>query len=338
MPRAKQLPSGAWRVQLYLNGKRESITRDTEDEANYAALEIKLQHKRKLENITVGDAMDKYISSKDGVLAPSTIAGYKKIRRNYVQDLMDIPISALKQDIVQSAFNKEAKRIGAHGKKIGWKTQANIRGLLAATLDQYDLRFKITTAAKQKSMKELIMPPQIFEAIKGTAIELPCLLAMWLSFSISEIRGLEAKDVKAGKITIRRTITDVEGSPVLRDAVKAYERARQLDVPPYILGLIEQTDAWKKGSGKLVTLSGQAVYKRLKRLLEKNGLPHISFHDLRHVNASVMHMLNIPDKYAMERGGWKTDTIMKNVYQNTFSSERQEVDRKINSYFEGFIK
>jgi integrase len=42
---------------------------------------------------------------------------------------------------------------------------------------------------------------------------------------------------------------------------------------------------------------------RFKRLLEKNGLPHMTFHDLRHMNASVMAMLRIPDKYAMERGG-----------------------------------
>lgn len=52
-----------------------------------------------------------------------------------------------------------------------------------------------------------------------------------------------------------------------------------------------------------------------------------------HINASVMMMLNIPDKYAMERGGWETDAVYKNVYQQTFSRERQEVDKKIDEYF-----
>lgn len=46
-----------------------------------------------------------------------------------------------------------------------------------------------------------------------------------------------------------------------------------------------------------------------------------------------MMMLNIPDKYAMERGGWETDAVYKNVYQQTFSRERQEVDKKIDEYF-----
>ena len=52
---------------------------------------------------------------------------------------------------------------------------------------------------------------------------------------------------------------------------------------------------------------------------------------------SVMLMLNIPDKYAMERGGWKTPYVMHEVYQHTFSKERQNVDAVINRYFEDIV-
>ena len=338
MARAKQLPSGAWRVQIYIDGKRESITRDTEDEANYAALELKLEHKRKLENVTVGEAIDKYIAARDGVLSPSTIAGYRKIRRNNVQDLMEISIKELNQSVIQDAFNREAKRITRRHKKVSPKTQENIRGLLAAALGQYNLHFKITVAEAQKRFKELIMPGQIYEAVKDTPVELPCLLAMWLSFSASEIRGIDVKDIRNGVLTLNRAIVDVDNEHVEKDAMKEYDRARRHEIPPQIMRLIEQTDAWKDGKGKIVPLTGIAINKRFSRRLEKFGLPHITFHDLRHVNASVMHMLGVPDKYAMERGGWKTDVVMKSVYQNTFSDERKEVDKKINAYFEGFIK
>ena len=51
-----------------------------------------------------------------------------------------------------------------------------------------------------------------------------------------------------------------------------------------------------------------------------------------------MHLLGAPDKYAMERGGWKTDKTMKAVYQNVFSEERIEVDKKIDGYFENVVK
>lgn len=47
-----------------------------------------------------------------------------------------------------------------------------------------------------------------------------------------------------------------------------------------------------------------------------------------------MLALGIPDKYAMERGGWSTTSTLKRVYQETFSEERQTVDKKIDSYFD----
>ncbi|HWS31010.1 MAG TPA: integrase [Clostridia bacterium] len=338
MSRARQLPSGAWRVQIYLDGKRESITRDTEDEANYAALELKLEHKRKLENVTVGEAIDAYINARDEVLSPTTIAGYRKIRANRVQDLMDVSIRELSQQTVQDAFNREARRITRRGKRPSPKTQADTRGLLASALGQYGLQFKITTSAAQKQFKNLSMPDQVWEAVKGTPIELPVLLAMWLSFSMSEVRGIDASDIKGGILTLRHAVVDVDGERVEKSAMKEYDRARQHEVPLCIMALIEQTDAWKAGKGKLVTLSGQAIYKRFVRRLEKFDLPHMSFHQLRAVNASVMLMLGVPDKYAMERGGWRTDTIMKSAYQNTFSPERKEVDKRINAYFDGVIK
>jgi len=62
------------------------------------------------------------------------------------------------------------------------------------------------------------------------------------------------------------------------------------------------------------------------------------FHDLRHLNASVMVKLGIPDKYAMERGGWATNQTLKNVYQHTFSEERNVVDQKIDAYLTDILK
>ena len=58
------------------------------------------------------------------------------------------------------------------------------------------------------------------------------------------------------------------------------------------------------------------------------------FRDLRHINASVMLQLGIQDKYAMERGGWSSLSTMKDVYQHTFSAEREKVDNTVNTYFD----
>ena len=56
------------------------------------------------------------------------------------------------------------------------------------------------------------------------------------------------------------------------------------------------------------------------------------------MNASVMLMLGVPDKYAMERGGWSTPNTLKAVYQHTFSEERKRVDDQINGFFDSLLR
>lgn len=43
-------------------------------------------------------------------------------------------------------------------------------------------------------------------------------------------------------------------------------------------------------------------------------------------------------KLAQERGGWKTDHIMKSVYTETFSEERKRVDNVIDDYFKSKLQ
>ena len=59
----------------------------------------------------------------------------------------------------------------------------------------------------------------------------------------------------------------------------------------------------------------------------------MTFHQLRHMNASIMAALGIPNLYAQERGGWSTDHTLKTVYQHTFSKEREAVDKTIDKFF-----
>ena len=86
----------------------------------------------------------------------------------------------------------------------------------------------------------------------------------------------------------------------------------------------------------IVPVNYQIIRKHLKKLADANGY-QMTFHDLRHLNASVMLALGVPDKYAMERGGWATNTTLKNVYQHTFDEERRKVDEQIDSFFNALL-
>ena len=101
-------------------------------------------------------------------------------------------------------------------------------------------------------------------------------------------------------------------------------------LPPEILALIK---AQGRGEGYIVELSGQAIYKRFPRALEKAGIEHCRFHDLRHANAAVMVRLGIDSRYAQERNGWASDRMYKQVYSYTMGDKMSEISASIDAYF-----
>ena len=111
LPKAKKLPSGSWNVQVMVDGKRVSVTASSEKEAIAKAAEIKagLKEKTISTSMTVGAAIDRYIESKDTVLSPSTINGYKKLRKSVLQDIMELNVASLTSERVQRAVNRMAR-------------------------------------------------------------------------------------------------------------------------------------------------------------------------------------------------------------------------------------
>lgn len=332
MASAKKLPSGNWRVNLFTgydeNKKRtfKSFTAETKKEAEYLAAEYKMFQKEKSKplNMTVEDAMQKYIDSKTNILSPSTIHNYKIIKDNRMESLKQIKLNELTQEKIQNAVNEDAK-------KLSRKTLANTFGLLSSTLKMFypDFRYEITLPAKKKVIKELPHADDVFIAIHNSNIELPVLLAMWLGLRLSEIKGLKYSDINNGVLTVQRAMLKVGNDYIVNENTKTYDSTRTIKLPEYLKTLI--------GDGRnddfIVKETGSMIYKRFKKLLSARDVQSIRFHDLRHINASVMLQLGIPDKYAMERGGWSSVKTMKGVYQHTFSSEREIVDTKIDDYF-----
>lgn len=330
MAKAKKLPSGNWKIQPQANGKRMSFTALTKKEAELMAAEWINGLTKVKDERTVGDCIDDYIASKEHILSPTTIAGYRQIKKNDLMPLCDTAVGDIDQMTVQKLMNQISLRKSA-------KSVKNAHGLLSAVLNVYapEIRLRTTLPKPQKQIKHLPPAEQVIDAIMGTDIELPCLLAVWEGMRLSEIRGLKKSDIKDGILEIHETIVTVERKDIVKEQTKTYDSTRIMSLSPYLLDLIAQLPPDQE---HLTTLSGRAIYKRFVRILEKNGIPHMKFHDLRHLNASTMLALNIPDKYAMERGGWSSTSVIKSVYQHTLTEERKAVDKTVDDYFENIIK
>lgn len=344
MATPKKTASGRWHVAVYLgrdeNGKPKykSITADTKGECSALARAAVGGHssaptRPKTADLTrVCDAVDKYIDLC-GVLSPATVSGYDKIRRTAFPHLMSVPVADLTDELVQRAINTEACREGRRG-RISSKTLQNEWLLISCALHRICHRkFDVRLPKKQRHLKVYPDPADVVGAVLGTPIELPALLALWLSFTVSEIRGLRFDDVRNGYITINRVIVDAGSLPVEKPTAKTEARLRRHRVPPYLLDLIEAAD---HSSPYIVPWTANQFRHYWDQVRDAHGW-EITFHDLRHLNASVMLALNVPEKYAMERGGWSTPSVMRSVYQHTFSAKRRAVDDLIDEFFTNIL-
>lgn len=355
MATAKKLPSGSWRVQVYAGKSAEgkpqyrSFTRPTKKEAEYEAMTWQLHYKevsRDSTSMTLAEAMEKYIASKDSVLSPSTIRSYDAIRRTALQELMPVKLNRLTPQLIQEAINRAGKPYTdsrGRTRQRTPKTIRNIHGLLSAVLSEYcpDMILHTTLPQKERKEQQILEPEQIavlLKAASGTEMEIPILLAVWLCMRASEIMGLtwDCVDFDKGMITIKKALVRGKDNAWVEKTTKTTNSTRTVSVPDYILAKLQDAKV-QASTDHVVNIRGSGLYKRLKVILRKNGLPDIRFHDLRHTSASVMLLLNIPDLYAQRRGGWATDRTMKAVYQHLMDAKRRAVDIAIDEYFYGLI-
>lgn len=153
-------------------------------------------------------------------------------------------------------------------------------GFITAVLYNANPNRKIVVSLPKK--KEIIktLPPaqDIVNAVKGTDVELPVLLAMWLSLRMSEVRGLRKSDIYDGYLIIRNVKLHTSEGDKLREITKTHDSTRMLKLPQYIAALIDKTN-----TEFIVPDSMYTIEKKFSRMLEKAGVPHVHFHDLRHL-------------------------------------------------------
>lgn len=334
-PAIKQLPSGSYNVQIVVgkdeNGKRivESFT-----DASYAAVmqwaldrrrtrDEEQSHRPGSGSMTFGDALDAYIESKSAVLSPSTIREYRRIRAGSYPSLMRIPLKKLTQNDIQIAVNQEAMTLSP-------KTVRNHHALITSVLSVYRPDFHVNTTLPQKVKPDISIPTDdqiqaIFKAAKGSAYELPILLAACCGLRRSEICGLTWNDInfKKGTIDIRSALVMNDQGEFVKKGTKTVAGKRTIPMLPPIRVALEAAKAQSSdNSASVVTVKPNSITTNFDRILEKAGVGHFRFHDLRHYTVSVMLYLNIPKKYIADYVGHETENMIDQVYGHIMKDKK----------------
>ena len=348
MPTAKKLPSGSWRCLVYshteeimqpdgtMKKKRiyESFTSDVPGPkgkrlAEQAAAEFAAnkENLNKTGNMTFGQALDRYIESRQNLLSVRTISGYKRIRQKDIQALMDIPLRKITQEIIQDIVNEDSTKHSP-------KTVRDNHGLISAVLKQYRPDLPLHTVLPKKVRPNIYVPTDddiqiLMHHVKDTEMELPILLAVFGPMRRGEISALRVENTNNNIVHVCENMVLNENKEWIVKSPKSYSGDRYIEYPDYV------SEKWKDCiSGRIVKLNPDAITCRFSRLLKRAGLKHFRFHDLRHYSASVQHALGIPDAYIMQRGGWGNDGVLKDVYRHVLQDRQKEMNEKANSYFE----
>lgn len=337
MAKAKKLPSGSWRVQVYdytdQNGKRryKSFTCDDPSpagrrKAEYMAAQFAQDKEIQFRSEkTFGQALTDYIAMREPVVSPRTVLNYKRMQKKDLKSLCDSKIADITQELIQEFVNKDIK---THSPK----TVRDNHGLIAAVIKQERPEFALNTVLPKQIRPQLYIPSdedvkKLIALAADTDLELPILLAAFGPMRRGEICALDTEYINGNIVHVCKNMVLAPDKSWVIKSPKSYAGDRFIDYPDFV------AEKWKGLSGRITKLSPDNLSNRFARLLNNSGIPHFRFHDLRHYSASIQHALGIPDAYIMSRGGWGNDGVLKNVYRHSMTGKTQEMNNIANTYF-----
>lgn len=347
MGKAKKLPSGNWRVQVYIGkdimGKPryKSFTAASKKEAEYLAANYALtlaeeQKAAAPTRITLDAAMTDWINSRRNILSPATTRMYDSMQRNAYEPIKNTPVLSLTISDVQ-------KTINAYAATHSPKSVRNAYGLLRSVVAQYNpelIRKFDQINLPDAEEHEVVIPedaqvtPMILHLRslgKKDDMLFVVLMAATLGLRRSEICALTQDDFRDGKVYITKALVlSYDNKTHVIKGTKSKAGRRVLTVQPEVFQLVKSLGCDPR-TGRIVSTTPERVTARYTTLAKNFGVPG-SLHDLRHYYASVLAALNLPVKYAMKRLGHSTPQVTENVYQHTFTSVDERFDKAIDAH------
>ena len=331
-PTARKLPSGSWFVRVQVDGQSINITKSTKKEAEAEAIAVKtgfIDHSSASRTKTLSSAIDDYIDARRNILSPATIRGYINIKSNRFQSLMKKDISKITQEQCQKAVNLEAKTISAKTLMNSW------RFISSVISDETGTRLNIRLPQVIPAQRPWLTPDQIplfVNAVKGDVAEIPALLAL-SSLRRSEIIGLRWCDVdlEHGILTVcGAAVPDEHHKIVYKQETKNRTSRRQVPIIPPLMEALKNA---KHHGEYVVTCHPSTAMEQVNRVCQRANLPHVGLHGLRHSFASLAYHLRMPEKVAMEIGGWADNQTMHNIYTHIAQSELNSAAKSFTDFF-----
>lgn len=327
MAKIERLPSGTYRIRVYIGRdssgkiKTKSLTHKDKRKLQAMAAAYVDLHRDVHDPESFAKVAERYIASREAVLSPSTIRGYKSMLGALKRDFGHFcaeNIHEMHPRDLQSIVNSMALD------DVSPKTIANRAGFINAVLAYGDApRMAVQLPQRVKptySIPDEQMAARILSDVAGKALEVPVMLGM-LGLRRSEICGLTLDDLDGNMLHVHRAMVYAPGGKQIRkDSPKTDSSDRYVLLPDALADKIRQ-------QGYITKANPNSLTKAWERLIKKGGYPPIRFHDLRHFFVSYCHnILHLSDAQIMRMGGWKTNHVMRSVYLQSMEDEKASKD------------
>ncbi|KYN77137.1 recombinase [Clostridium sporogenes] len=201
--------------------------------------------------------------------------------------------------------------------------------------------------AKSLTIKEV---KQFLEVSKDTRVEIPINLAIVLGLRAAEILGLSWDNVNFCENTIvicKTLVKDKINKTLVFKEPKSETSIRTLTVPEQLMSLLKE----HKKKQKQLQLKSYGAFKNefnlvftklngnpmasdslssiFRDFINRNNLPNIRFHDLRHTNATLMLASGTSMKVASTRLGHSTIGITMDLYTHVLQGLEKEAAKNI---------
>ena len=314
-------------------------------------------------DILFADYMEKWLDIIKSSVAVPTFASYsttvKKIVAPYFRE-KEVTLKNLTAKDIQEFYLSELERVSPSS-VIHY--HANIHKALkyAVKIDLIDVNpaDKVERPKKDRYVGSFYDADEVnalFEAAKGSKLELPILFGAFYGLRRSEAIGLkwDAIDFDQNTITIRHTVTscDLDGKRVLvaSDTTKTKSSMRTLPLVPFmrerLLTQKEEQQENRRLCGRSYIkeyleyvcvneigdlIKPHYVTESFPKLLKTNGMRQIRYHDLRHSCASLLLANGVPMKQIQEWLGHSDFSTTANIYAHLdYSSKLTSADAMLN--------
>lgn len=346
VPEPRKLPSGSWFIQLRLGGESIPVTSTSKQICIKEAQAIKAEYlagKRAPKPEPLPEAplltvaIDNYIDKKSNTLSPSTIRGYRAIQKHRFQAIMATRIDEIADSEWQGIINAEAVLCSPKYLKNAF---AFIRTVVLHETGRH-LPDDLKLPAVPPSDTAFLLPDEIrifVKAVKDTVYAVPALLAL-SSLRISEIQALTWDRIpqKPDFIRVAGAVVRNEKNGFQRKAQNKNETSTR-NVPIMIPELAAAIERDRKASGPVLVMDQDSLRDGVHRICREQGITDVTIHGLRHSFASLAYHLQVPERIAMEIGGWADATTMHAIYIHIAQSDISRYQTAMTKFYGGTVK